>query len=138
MKHLLSIIVLCIAVLLTACDNRTTNVLSLSFYQDSTSELVEVYKHGHRFDGEAWNRDGNFCVSATRGVLTYVTLCYNSGAPAIKCSDDHLDYYDNDGLNIPAEKFRVMCPTLEAKFDSLYNMYITIIKYGSHITADLP
>jgi len=51
MKHL-SILFILFAVLLTSCGGRVTNVLSLEYFQDSTSQIVEVYKHDHKFNGE--------------------------------------------------------------------------------------
>lgn len=137
MKRLTSILLILIAVLMTACRDRVTNILSLEYYQDSASEVVEVYKHDHRFDGEAWNKDENFSVSAVRGILTTVTMYYNSGSIAIKESDNR-EYYDSDGMVISAEKFRAMHPHLESQFDSLRADYIHIIKYGNDVVANLP
>ena len=105
-------------------------MLSLEYYQDSTSQVVEVYKNDYKFNGEAWNKEENFSVSALRGILTNVTLYYGSGEIAIKESEGR-EYYDKDGGIISASKFRALHPFMEAKFDSLRAQYISITKYGS-------
>lgn len=128
MKHF-SIIFILLAVLLTACHGRVTNVTSLDYYQDSTSQIVEVYKHDHKFSGDAWNKEESFSVTALRGILTSVTMYYGSGEIAIKESD-HREYYDKDGLIISADKFRTMYPHLESNFDSLRSRYISVNRYG--------
>lgn len=129
MKRLL-IFFLLLTILLTSCGGRVTNVLSLEYYQDSTSQIVEVYKHDHKFSGEAWNKEENFSVSALRGILTSVTMYYGSGEIAIKESESR-EYYDKDGLIISAGKFKALHPFMELQFDSLKSQYITINKYGS-------
>lgn len=129
MKHL-SILFIFFALLLISCRGRVTNVVSLEYYQDSTSQIVEVYKHDHKFNGDAWNKEENFSVSALRGILTSVAMYYGSGDIAIKDSDSR-EYYDKDGMIISAGKFKALHPFMEAQFDSLKAQYITITKYGS-------
>ena len=129
MKHLSILFILC-AILLTSCRGRVTNVLSLEYFQDSTSQIVEVYKHDHKFSGDAWNKEENFSVSALRGILTNVTMYYGSGDIAIKESDSR-EYYDKDGTIISQGKFKALHPFMEAQFDSLKAQYITVTKYGS-------
>ena len=126
----LTIFFILFTILLTSCEDRTTNVVSLDYYQEYNSQIVEVYKQDHRFDGEAWNKERIFSVSAVRGILAKVAMYHNSGEVAIKDFDGR-EYYDKDGMVISASKFRVLYPDMEAKFDSLKSQYISIKKYGS-------